>query len=58
MKRGYQTVTAFGVLSQVKNGYPVLLSEMTILTALRTAATSAMAAKYLAPKGAKTMGDR
>ena len=56
MKRGYQTVTAFGVLSEVKNGYPVLLSEMTILTALRTAATSAMAAKYLAPKEAKTMG--
>jgi ornithine cyclodeaminase len=28
---------------------------MTILTALRTAATSAMAAKYLAPKGADTM---
>lgn len=56
MARGFQTVTAFGVLAQVSNGYPVLLSEMTILTALRTAATSAMAAKHLAPKGAKTMG--
>ena len=56
MKRGYQTVTAFGVLSRVDNGYPVLMSEMTLLTALRTAATSAMAAKYLAPKGATTMG--
>jgi ornithine cyclodeaminase len=33
----------------------VLLTEMTILTALRTAATSALVAKYLAPKGAKTM---
>lgn len=55
MKRGYQTVTAFGVLSEVATGYPVLLSEMTVLTALRTAATSAMAAKYLAPKGASTM---
>ena len=32
-----------------------MLSEMTILTALRTAATSALAAKYLAPKGARTM---
>lgn len=52
---GFQTVTAFGVLSNVSNGYPVLLSEMTILTALRTAATSATVAKYLAPKGAKTM---
>lgn len=55
MARGYQTVTAFGVLARVDNGYPVLLSEMTILTALRTAATSAMAARYLAPAGARTM---
>lgn len=55
MKRGLQTVTAFGLLADVETGYPVLLSEMTILTALRTAATSAMAAKWLAPKGAATM---
>lgn len=55
MARGFQTVTAFGVLARVDNGYPVLLSEMTILTALRTAATSALVAKYLAPKGATTM---
>ncbi|MFX0540414.1 ornithine cyclodeaminase [Roseovarius sp. S4756] len=54
-KLGYQTVTAFGLLANVGNGYPVLLSEMTILTALRTAATSALVAKYLAPKGADTM---
>lgn len=52
---GFQTVTAFGVLAQVSNGYPVLFSEMTILTALRTAATSAMAAKHLAPKNARVM---
>ncbi len=52
---GLQTVTAFGLLADVYTGYPVLLTEMTILTALRTAATSAMAAKYLAPKGATTM---
>ena len=55
MREGRQTVTAFGVLADVGNGYPMLLSEMTLLTALRTAATSAVAAKYLAPKGAKTM---
>lgn len=54
-KEGLQTVTAFGLLANVGNGYPVLLSEMTMLTALRTAATSAMAAKYLAPKGSTTM---
>ena len=54
-RAGLQTVTAFGLLANVGNGYPVLLSEMTVLTALRTAATSAMVAKYLAPKGADTM---
>ncbi|WP_323780830.1 ornithine cyclodeaminase [Thalassovita sp.] len=55
MKEGYQTVTAFGVLSSVANGYPILLTEMTVLTALRTAATSALVGKYLAPKGARVM---
>ncbi len=55
MKEGLQTVTAFGLLADVSNGYPVLLSEMTILTALRTAATSAMVAKHLAPKGSTTV---
>lgn len=48
---GLQTVTAFGLLSDVATGYPVLFSEMTILTALRTAATSALAARVLAPRG-------
>lgn len=55
MQEGLQTVTAFGVLADVGTGYPLLVSEMTFLTALRTAATSAMAAVYLAPPGAKTM---
>lgn len=55
MAAGLQTVTAFGVLADVATGYPLLLSEMTLLTALRTAATSAVAAKHLAPKGATTM---
>ncbi len=54
-KSGLQTVTAFGVLADVATGYPLLLSEMTILTALRTAATSAMAAKWLAPSGSTVM---
>lgn len=52
---GLQTVTAFGLLADVSTGYPVLLSEMTMLTALRTAAMSALAARYLAPGGARTM---
>ena len=52
---GLQTVTAFGLLADVATGYPVLLSEMTMLTAMRTAATSALVARVLAPKGAATM---
>ena len=55
MGRGFQTVTAFGVLARVDNGYPILLSEMTILTGLRTAAASVVAARHLAPKDAKVM---
>lgn len=54
-REGLQTVTAFGVLADVASGYPLLISEMTLLTALRTAATSALAAKHLAPKEARTM---
>lgn len=52
---GRQTVAAFGVLADVANGYPVLVTEMTLLTALRTAAMSALAARYLARGDARTM---
>lgn len=55
MGRGFQTVTAFGVLARVDNGYPIIVSEMTVLTALRTAAASVVAARHLAPKGARVM---
>lgn len=55
MKAGLQTVTAFGLLADMHTGYPVMLSEMTLLTALRTAAMSALAARHLAPPGATTM---
>ncbi|MGC9368878.1 MAG: ornithine cyclodeaminase [Paracoccaceae bacterium] len=55
MKTGRQTVAAFGLLADVDNGYPMLLTEMTVLTALRTAATSAMVARHLAPRGARSM---
>lgn len=53
--RGFQTVTAYGALADVHNGYPTFLSEMTLLTALRTAATSAMAARLLARPGSTVM---
>ncbi|MCX8998066.1 ornithine cyclodeaminase [Rhizobiaceae bacterium BDR2-2] len=55
MKEGRQTVTGFGVLADVHNGYPILFSEMTLLTALRTAATSAVAAKHLARTDSSVM---
>ncbi|SDI10792.1 ornithine cyclodeaminase [Lutimaribacter saemankumensis] len=54
-REGLQTVTAFGLLADVHTGYPVLLTEMTILTAMRTAAMSALAARYLAPRDARVM---
>jgi ornithine cyclodeaminase len=53
--RGFQTVTAFGVLADVHNGYPTFLTEMTVLTALRTAATSAMVARRLARPDSSVM---
>ena len=37
-------------------GYPLALMDASEITALRTAATSAIAAKYLARKNANTMG--
>ena len=54
-REGLQTVTAFGLLADMYTGYPVLLTEMTVLTALRTAAMSALAAKHLAPRDPRVM---
>lgn len=52
---GLLTVTAFGVLADVATGYPLLLSELTVTTALRTAAMSALAAKWLARPDSRVM---
>ena len=52
---GLLTVTAFGVLSDVQTGYPLLLSELTLTTALRTAATSVVAARRMARAGSRSM---
>ncbi|WP_026435188.1 ornithine cyclodeaminase [Acidovorax sp. JHL-9] len=54
-QRGLYTVMAFGVLAEVDTGYPVLLSELTVATALRTCATSLMAARALARPDARRM---
>jgi ornithine cyclodeaminase len=54
-QQGLSTVMAFGVLADVDSGAPLLLSELTLTTALRTAAMSALAAKYLARKNSRVM---
>ncbi|MBK6569719.1 ornithine cyclodeaminase [Candidatus Aalborgicola defluviihabitans] len=53
--RGLPTVMAFGVLADVASGYPLLVSELTLTTALRTAATSALAARTLARPDSRIM---
>lgn len=55
-QRNQLTVVAMGMLADVVSGYPVFISEMTLLTALRTAATSALASRYLARKNSKVFG--
>ena len=52
---GLPTVMAFGVLADVATGLPTLLSELTLTTALRTAATSAVAARALARPDSRVM---
>lgn len=54
-QRGIHTVMAFGALAEVDTGYPLLLAELTLTTALRTAATSVLAAQALARTDSKTM---
>lgn len=54
-REGLPTVMAFGVLADVDTGRPTLLSELTLTTAMRTAATSVMAAKRLARSNARVM---
>lgn len=53
--QGLPTVMAFGVLAEVETGQPVLLSELTLTTALRTAAMSALAAQAVARPGSRRM---
>lgn len=52
---GLPTVMAFGVLAEVSTGRPLLLSELTLSTALRTAATSALFARTLARPDSRRM---
>lgn len=52
---GLSTVMAFGVLADVETGAPMLVSELTLTTALRTAAMSAVAARALARPDCRRM---
>jgi ornithine cyclodeaminase len=54
-RKGLPTVMAFGVLADVDTGAPRLLSELTLTTAIRTAAMSAVAARVLARKTSRVM---
>jgi ornithine cyclodeaminase len=54
-RHGLPTVMAFGVLADVATGAPRLLSELTLTTAIRTAAMSALAARALARPGCRSM---
>lgn len=49
------TVMACGMLAEVETGFPLLLADLTLATALRTAATSVLAARAMARPGARTM---
>jgi ornithine cyclodeaminase len=52
---GLSTVMAFGALAHVSTGEPLLISELTLTTALRTAVTSALAARALARPDSRSM---
>ena len=54
-RHGLPTVMAFGVLADVDTGAPRLLSELTLTTAIRTAAMSAVAARALARPDSRSM---
>ena len=54
--KGIPTVMAFGALAHVETGYPILLSELTLTTAFRTAAASVLAAEVLARPDSRVMG--
>lgn len=55
-RKGVSTVMAFGALADVETGYPLLLAELTLMTAFRTAAASAVAAEALARPESRVMG--
>jgi alanine dehydrogenase len=54
--KGLPTVMAVLIYNDPTTGYPLAIMDATESTAFRTAATSAIASKYLARKNSKTLG--
>ncbi|MBV9474126.1 MAG: ornithine cyclodeaminase family protein [Solirubrobacterales bacterium] len=54
--RGLPTVTGVICLSDATNGEPLMLLDARSVTALRTGAVAVVAARALAPQGARTVG--
>ncbi len=55
-KFGIPTIIASGLLVDGLTGFPIMITESTILTALRTGIASGIATKYLAKRDSKTIG--
>ncbi|MCH9626614.1 MAG: Ornithine cyclodeaminase [Chlamydiales bacterium] len=54
-KSNKRTVSAIGQIADVETGYPLMISEMTVLTAIRTAAVSAIATDLMARKNSRAL---
>ncbi len=54
--QGKLSIVALGMLADVATGYPQLVCDMTLLTAVRTAAMSSLAAKQFAIQDAHVLG--
>lgn len=54
--RGLPTVTGLVCVSDASNGEPLMLLDARAVTALRTGAVAAVAARALAPRSARTVG--
>lgn len=55
-KHGLPNILGIIYLSNAENAYPLAIFESSLISKMRTAAATAVAAKYLAPKGAIRLG--
>jgi len=56
VQRNLPSATGIIVLNDMDTGFPIAIMDASVITALRTAAASGVAARYLADKNAKTLG--